>query len=74
MANARVEFPRWTSYDKRRSARCVECGPLNCHWYRVDLPGEQENTNMNFVAFILAILGFVALLLPGISGLSSLLG
>lgn len=29
---------------------------------------------MNFVAFILAILGFVALLLPGISGLSSLLG
>ena len=29
---------------------------------------------MNFVAFILMLLGFVALLLPGISGLSSLLG
>ncbi len=29
---------------------------------------------MNFAAFILAILGLVALLLPGISGLPSLLG
>ncbi len=29
---------------------------------------------MDFVAFILTILGLVALLLPGISGLPSLLG
>jgi len=38
------------------------------------LAGQQEYTDMNFVAFILTILGLVALLLPGISGLPSLLG
>ena len=38
------------------------------------MPGEQENTDMNLVAIILTILGLVALLLPGISGLPSLLG
>ena len=52
----------------------IELGLLSCRWSTAGWPRQQENIDMNFVAFILAILGFVALLLPGISGLSSLLG